>query len=154
MYDLVNNISSVGYKVNKDVFDFLTVYGFEYELLMDSKDKHPLMDKEKLTKIEHLELSSYLSKLGLQENILGLADVLLNIHEFFIPVRVDPFGRLYCISEYLNYQSTELAKSLLLFSKGEKLDKSDKVGISYLKAYGANCFGNKLDKKSWNDRIK
>ena len=106
------------------------------------------MNKEKLSKIEHIELSSYLSKLELQENILGLADVLLNVHEFFIPVRVDFTGRLYCISEYLNYQSSELAKALLLFSNSERLDKCDKIAINYLKAYGANCFGNKLDKKS------
>jgi len=55
-------------------------------------------------------------------------------------------GRIYCSSEYLNYQSTELAKSLLLFSKGEKILKNDLNSINYLKGYGANCFG--LDKLS------
>jgi DNA-directed RNA polymerase len=55
---------------------------------------------------------------------------------------------MYCISEYLTYQSNELAKSLLLFSNGEKLIKTDIRAINYFKAYGANCFGNKLDKKS------
>jgi DNA-directed RNA polymerase len=91
---------------------------------------------------------SYQSKLELQENILGIANVYSKLHEFFIPVRLDNRGRMYCMSEYLNYQSNELAKSILLFSKGEKLMKTDTRGIHYFKAYGANCYGNKLDKKS------
>jgi DNA-directed RNA polymerase len=57
-------------------------------------------------------------------------------------------GRVNCISQYLNYQSTELAKALLLFSKGERIMKNDRNAISFFKAYGANCYGNKLDKKS------
>lgn len=61
-------------------------------------------------------------------------------------------GRLYCIVEYLNYQNIELAKSLLEFSVGEKvyLNKSSSFGndaIKNLKLFGANCYGNKLDKK-------
>lgn len=103
--------------------------------------------------MEYIELSSYLSKIYLQENILGLAAVYSNTHEFFLPVRVDFTGRLYCISEYLTYQSSELAKSLLIFSKSEKVYKADITAINYLKAYGANCFGNKLDKKCLKDRI-
>jgi len=75
-----------------------------------------------------------------------------------LPVRLDYRGRLYCIVEYLNYQNIELAKSLLEFSVGEKvyLNKSSAFGndaINYLKIFGANCYGNKLDKKSFNDRI-
>lgn len=104
--------------------------------------------------MEYIELSSYLSKLDFQENILGVAEVFSNTREFFIPVRIDFRGRLYCISEYLNYQSSELAKSLLIFSRPEKPYKGDRKAIGYLKAFGANCYGNKLDKKSWKDRIK
>jgi hypothetical protein len=80
MYYLVNNISSVGYKVNKDVYNFLTVYGMRYNLLMNSENKHPLMSKQNFTKVEHIELSSYLSKMELQENILGTAEVFSNVH--------------------------------------------------------------------------
>ena len=154
VYDLVNNMSSVGYKINKDVFNFIKTYGIKYGLVDDKNIKHPLYDKSKLTYSEHKQLESYLSKLELQENILGLANVFANVHEFYIPVRLDFRGRMNCMSEYLNYQSHELAKSLLLFSKPEKIIKTDIKAISYLKAYGANCYGNKLDKKSWNDRIK
>ena len=41
--------------------------------------------------------------------------------EFYIPTRIDNRGRLYANTDYLNYQSSELAKSLLLFSEGEKI---------------------------------
>jgi len=58
------------------------------------------------------------------------------------------------MTEYLNYQGSELAKSLLLFSKGEKVYKTDIESINFLKIFGANCFGNKLDKASFLDRIK
>jgi DNA-directed RNA polymerase len=51
------------------------------------------------------------------------------------------------MSEYLNYQGIELAKSLLLFSIEEKVYLNDEIAINYLKIYGANCFGNKVEKK-------
>lgn len=74
--------------------------------------------------------------------------------EIFIPIRKDYIGRIYCESEYLNYQGTDLAKSLLLFSKGEKILKSDNDSINYLKIFGANGYGNKLDKKYFYEIIK
>ena len=61
-------------------------------------------------------------------------------------------GRIYCEASYLNYQSTELAKSLLLFSKGEIIYKCDEQSIAFLKRFGANCYGQ--DKKSYKDRIE
>ena len=152
VYDLVNNMNSVGYKINKDVLNFLDNYGVEYDLILHKES--PLLNKPNLRKMEKIQLESYQNKVELQENILGLARVYSQIHEFYLPVRIDFRGRMYCISEYLNYQSTELAKSLLLYSNPEKIKKTDSIAISYLKAFGANCFGNKLDKKSWNERTK
>lgn len=67
----------------------------------------------------NIELYSFSSKKDLQDNILSIADMYSNVHELFLPTRLDSIGRLLCISKCLNYQSTELAKSLLLFSKGE-----------------------------------
>jgi len=67
---------------------------------------------------------------------------------------MDYRGRIYCESDYLNYQGTELAKSLLLFARGEKILKCDENSINYLKIFGANCYGNKIDKLSFSERIK
>jgi DNA-directed RNA polymerase len=118
--------------------------------MLDNEEK-----KVKLLKWEKIELEKFLSKKLVEQNIIGLADIFVDIPEIFIPIRMDYRGRIwiYCEPEYLNYQSTDLAKSLLLFAKGDKILKSDIYSINYLKIFGANCYGNKLDKKSFEDRI-
>lgn len=96
-------------------------------------------------------------KCFVDENILRFANTYSNVKEFFIPTRIDYRGRIYYNTSYLNYQGTELAKALffinLMFSKGEKIDVKNQHSANYLKFYGANCFGNKLNKKSAKDRI-
>lgn len=158
IFDLVNNISSVAYKINTQVLDFIFEKGLDFDLFIDPNFIHPLQIKKekgnKLTLLETKKLASFLSRKQLEMNILGLALIFKNVSEFFIPVRLDNRGRLYCMVDYLNYQSIELAKALLLFSKGEKIYKSDKKSIDYLKIFGANCFGNGIDKKSYLDRVE
>jgi len=145
---MVNNLNSVPYKINTELLEFIEQYNDLFNLLLEDPNINKIIIKSKLTKPEYKRLESYLSKLELEENVLGLARVFSNLPEFYIPGRIDNRGRWYCISQYLNYQSNELAKALLLFARGEKLMKDDKIGISYFKAYGANCYGNKLDRKS------
>ena len=155
IYKLVNNINSVGFKINIDVLNFINTYRYEYDLIDSDKENYEnLLAKPKLNESEYILLESFLSKKVQDNNILGIAKTYSHIHEFYLPVRLDFRGRLNCTSEYLNYQGNELAKALLLFSKPEKIYKTDKIAIYFLKSYGANCFGNKLDKKSWNERVK
>ena len=93
VYDLVNNINSVAFKINTDVFNFISVYGTRYDLVIDFSYVHPLSTKEKLTKQEFIDLSSFLSKKNLQDNILSIADIFSNVAEFFLPTRLDFRGR-------------------------------------------------------------
>lgn len=74
IYNIVNRVSSVGYKINKDVFDFILEHGKDYlkEEIIDINYKNPLLEKTKLTQGEKTELDSFLSKKELKENILGL----------------------------------------------------------------------------------
>src|ERR1700730_9787224 len=152
IYDMVNNINSVAYKINTLVLDFILNNYKKYNLLIDLDFEHPLTLKTKLNYKEKIELESFFSKRDLEQNILGLGNIFRNVPKFYLPIRLDFRGRINCVSEYLNYQGTELAKSLLLFSKAEKVKKTDIISINYLKIFGANCFG--LDKLSFNDRIK
>lgn len=153
IYNIVNNTSSIGYKINKVVLDFILNHSKDClkDVIIDVDYKHPLLEKKKLTINQKRELESFFSKKELQENILGLATVFYNIPSFYIPIQLDFRGRFYCIPEYLNYQSNFLAKSLLLYSKPGIINKNDKQAIDYLKIYGANCYG--LDKKSAIERL-
>jgi hypothetical protein len=153
IYDTINNLSSIGYKINKDVYNFILENNDKYKLTLINS-KHKLEDKkEKLGKYQLNELTAFKSKRFVDESILNIADCYKDVNEFFIPVRIDYRGRVYCNTSYLNYQGTELAKSLLMFSKGEKIDGNNYMTIDYLKIYGANCFGNKLNKESATNRI-
>jgi len=152
IYDMVNNINSVAYKINTLVLDFILNNYKKYNLLIDLDFEHPLTLKTKLNYKEKIELESFFSKRDLEQNILGLGNIFRNVPKFYLPIRLDFRGRINCVSEYLNYQGTELAKSLLLFSKPDKVKKTDIISINYLKIFWANCFG--LDKLSFNDRIK
>jgi DNA-directed RNA polymerase len=151
---LVNNISSVSYKINREVLDFILSNNDEYNFITDPKYVHPLSLKNKLTKKDKTKLESFNSTRSLEQNIIGLALAYSNVPYFYIPIRLDSRGRLYCQPQYLNYQSTELAKSLLLFAKPDKIYKTDKDAINYLKIYGANCFGHSLSKASFKERIQ
>nr|YP_010697841.1 hypothetical protein P1S03_mgp04 [Porodaedalea chrysoloma]WCF76802.1 hypothetical protein [Porodaedalea chrysoloma] len=154
IYDMVNNISSVAFSINQKVLDFILKNYKKYNLIIDPDFVHDLNNKTKLSIQESKELESFNSIKRLESNILGLANIFRNVSKFYIPVRLDYRGRIYCSSEYLNYQSVELAKALLQFAEGDKVFLTDTLSINYLKIFGANCFGNKIDKLSFLDRIK
>lgn len=154
IFDMVNSVNSVQFKINNNVLDFILANNQLFNFFTDSNYIHPLtLKSSKLTKAEGLELEQFYSKRFTEQNILGLAILYSAVPTFYLPVRLDYRGRLYCIVEYLNYQGSELAKSLLEFSEGERVELSDKNSIDYLKIFGANCYGNKLDKTSFNNRI-
>lgn len=151
IYDVINKLNSVGYKINTEVLNFINTNSNYYkETLLN---ENPLYKKSKLTKTEKNMLQRHVSKLELQNHILSIASLFSNIPEFFFINRIDNRGRLYCVTEYLNYQSTELAKGLLLFSKPNPIYRfGNEIALIYFKAYGGNCFGNKIDKLSIKDK--
>lgn len=150
IFKTVNSLSSVSYKINQEVLEFILKRGLDLNLIYNPTQDLNLKPK---TVTEKKDLMSLISKIRVEQNILGIASFLKDIPEFYIPVRLDYRGRVYCMTDFLNYQSSELAKSLLLFSKGEKVYKSDLNSIKFLKIFGANCYGNGFDKKSYKDRI-
>ena len=104
IYDMVNNISCVPYKINKELLEYILIN--KHGLLIDSDAPIIYENIEKINKYQQTKYSSYLSKLNLQETILGLADFYQNFSKIYFPLRMDNRGRIYCSNSYLNYQSS------------------------------------------------
>lgn len=100
------------------------------------------------------ELRSLSSKRSLESSILNIANTYSNAERIYFPVRLDQTTRLYCTPEYFNYQSTDLAKGLLSFSKPGIIYKHDIEAIHYFKSFGAILFDSNLSKKSLINRVK
>ena len=154
IYKTVNNMSSTPFKVNKDLLDYLLRYNSEHQLLTSPDFVHKYEMVKSRTKSQEKEYQSFLSKKILQEFVINIAQTYSNVSEIYFPVKLDNRGRIYTIPSYFNYQSTELAKALISFAVPGIIHRNDNIAIEYLKAYGANCFGNGLDKKSYSKKLE
>lgn len=138
IYNMINNISCIPYKINKELLDFILTS--KHDLLIYPNEPSKYENIENKTKYQQGKHKSHISKLNLQETIIGLAEFYKNFPAIYFPVRMDQRGRVYCSNTYLNYQSSELAKALLLFSVPGEIDKNDTNSIKFLEYYGVNCF--------------
>ena len=150
VYHMVNNVGSTPYKINTELFEYISTN--KHDLLLDPNKPIIYEDIIKKTPHQKRKYSSEISKLSLQETILGLAEFYKNFSDIYFPVRLDIRGRVYCTSTYLTYQSSELSKALLLFSTPGIINKKDLTSIKYLEFYGVNCFGK--DKMSDSAKSK
>lgn len=154
--DMVNKMNSIAFKINVDVLKFIVINNDKYNFYVNPDYVHPLEieEKDKLSTKKKNILLKFKSIRFLEQNILSLAFIYKDIPKIYLPIKLDYRGRIYCVTEFLNYQGSELAKGLLKFAVEEKVNIDDKWAINYLKIYGANNYGNKLNKKSLKDRIK
>jgi DNA-directed RNA polymerase len=150
VFKAINNIAQCPFTINTQVLNFILKKGYDLGILLGDK-KHKFEDIENKTYYQKTVYESYKSQLFNQTITLELALLYQYTHQIFFPIRIDQRGRIYCQSSYLNYQSTDLAKSLLLFAKPAFINTKDETSIEYLKIYGANCFG--LDKNSINEKL-
>jgi hypothetical protein len=193
IYEQINHMSCVPFKINKNVLNFVLKYGEQMGLIKGSLHKKTLemnaleTPKEKKDFFSKLpsevkqDMLAHNSQYYQEKNILGIAKLYSNVDRFYFPLFYDWRGRIYNDCSYLNYQSSSLAKALLMFADGKSMKVINKfdlpnslefIGLPdlgfksdfWLKIYGANCFGNgngdeknlnnlKLDKLPYKDRI-
>lgn len=152
--DLVNGMSKVPYKINREVLDFVYEYGIEKEILVESREEiRSYLDDNKETN-KTKQFKSLVSQYLHQKNVLSIAEVYSNVEKLYFPISLDFRGRIYCNTDYFGYQSDDLSKGLISFANPGYLTKLDHDAIKYFKGYGANMFGNSLNKKSLNYRCK
>jgi DNA-directed RNA polymerase len=154
MYHMINGVSSTPFCINTELLDYLNEFGRMNNLLV--KDPRigltdnvitSMRNNRKKSAVYKDYVSNY-SKYSLQSHILSIATIYRNYDKIYFPIRLDSRGRIYCTPVYLNYQGTELAKALLNFGNKSKLYLDDDNSLDYLYSYGANCYGNGVDKQS------
>lgn len=151
-YNNLNKINSVGFKINNDLFNFLVEYS--HKLLLSSEHPFDGKDLKTLSKKELKDYKGYKSKVLSQEVVMEIASFYKDFDVIYLPVKIDFRGRLNCVPAFFNYQSSELSRALLLFSSGGIIHKGDLDSIKYIKVYGANSFGNDLDKKAIKGKVE
>lgn len=129
LYQVINRLQAVGFKINKPLLNLLVSLNWSDLVCNDIMN----------------------DKYYLERNILTMASLFENIDKFYIPLFMDWRGRIYTDTDYLTFQGTELARALLLFEKGTVLNRNDD-GFLYFKIHGANCYG--LNNLSFKDRIE
>ena len=152
IYSVVNSMARCPYKINTDVLNFLQTNGKMFNILIDD-NKITKDCIENSSDYKKKELRKLKSQKHLKLTILELAFIYKDMNSIYFPLRLDNRGRVYCESHYLNYQGSDLAKSLLSFAIPGFILRDDNNAIECLKLYGANCFGNNLDKKSYNATV-
>ena len=61
--------------------------------------------------------------------------------EFYIPLYIDWRSRIYCYSNYLSYQGTSLAKTLIINSNKTIINKTGFIGVQL---YASELYGHKM----------
>jgi len=134
----VNKLTKVGWKINHKVYEQLLRY--------ESKiaNSYNLFDASEIDNnrsyIEELNKSAE-SKKFLMKSILGKAKKLKDLNQFYQYIDIDYRGRVYYTEPYMNFQSIDFAKGMMLFKEGYKLTQSGQwwlavfTATSYNKSY-------------------
>ena len=153
MYVSVNNVQRVAWCINEQVLDVArnmweTGQLLDYaEVPMQPRleDGHERPDelrtwKFKQRKIRAINEANRTKRL-IHMKLLHLGRKYKEWDSVYFPCRVDYRGRLYYMPAYLHPQGCDLAKSLLLFKKGEQV--MDEDDIERLLVHGAKAWGVK-----------
>ena len=155
---LINGLSKVPYRINTDTLEYIKLYGLEKDIILnDSDDKLQKFIQSPYNSFNKDERSLYrslYSRILLEKNILSIADCFSSVDNIYFPVRLDQRTRIYCETDYFDYQKNDLAKGLISFVIPGIIKKIDKEVIKYFKGYGANMFGDGLDKRALNYKAR
>lgn len=152
LYSVVNKLMKTAFKINEDLLDYLIRYNHVHKLLIDGDP--PFSDVTKRNKYQDKKYQQFMSDKMLQEYIIRIASTFRKVPEIYFPIMLDNRGRLYPRTSYLNYQGSELAKALLTFAHYDIINRNDKESFEYLIAYGATCYGNGLERRSYKIRVE
>lgn len=112
------------FKINNDLLNYLLDYNHIYKLLIYVDYEHELENIQS-NKFKEIKYQKYKPLKSLQQYILLLYQLYKDIPEIHFPFKLDNRGRIYPYTVYFHYQANELAKSLILFARGDIVIRSD-----------------------------
>lgn len=164
IYETLNFLSSIPWKINKDILDIIEEawslggdlaeipskhnYVAPSEEIPNWEKPEKKLERKKLVKKleqKNKDLHSLRCDFALK---IAVAKEFLN-ETLYFPHSLDFRGRAYPIPPHLNHISSDLCRGLLIFAEGKPLGKN---GLDWLKVQASNLFGN--DKCSFEERIK
>jgi DNA-directed RNA polymerase len=167
VYDALNRIQSVGWRINRPVFELMReVWDGDGRLgglpprddaplppIMWAEDETPDPEvlrvwKANASSIHEANGRSVSKRLAMQEKI-NTAEKFLDEPAIYFPHQLDFRGRVYPIAGALSPQGDDTAKACLQFANGERLGED---GAYWLAVHIANLFGE--DKISLDDRVR
>ena len=174
VFDAINALQNTAWQVNTDVLEVVQQL---WELnkpiagLPDREDKappafpYPELDK-KATRTEQQQaiirswkneaVATYKQNVQIRSvriltaQILSIATQFSKYNKIWFPYQLDFRGRMYPIPVLFQPQGNDLAKGLLRFGEGKRIENEE--NLDWLRVHGANCFG--VDKVSYQDRVK
>jgi len=158
----INYLSSIKYKINNKVLESIfklfeendnRIIGIiNIKIHPDTKECYNLYSKGDYAKLNDIlrHNSKFQNDSAILENALLFSKWSNeNDNAIYFPLFTDWRGRLFTNTGFFSYQKGELARSLILFKNGVKLNNQ---GLEALKIYTANCYG--LDKASIIKRLE
>lgn len=174
VYEAINHIQATAWQINSRVLKVvqdLWEIGSAVAELPDREDEalipYPYPEKdtktdsyteEEIEVIKKWKRETYeIHKRNVQKRsvrilvaqVLRIAEQFKKYEKIYFPYQMDFRGRLYPIPVLLQPQGSDLAKGLLRFAEGKKVDENS---IKWLQIHGANIFG--YDKESYQKRIE
>ena len=117
----INKLQQTPWRINEPVFNALKkAKGF----VSSCKEKDDMKELKRLSKI--IEWAFIKAK---AEEVIG--------NDFYQEVSVDYRGRVYIDEPFLNFQSSDLARGMMLFGEGKPMRREDTV---WLAIHTANCY--------------
>jgi DNA-directed RNA polymerase len=166
VYSAVNRLQQSAWKINDPVLEVLEQLWEQGSTLggLPSRDDTPLPAKpedigtnkesrrewkREASKV-HEANARNISKRMQAAGVLSLAKKFRSESAIYFPYELDFRGRVYAKPHWLNPQGNDLARGLLMASKGKPIGTPEAAG--WLAIHGANLFGE--DKVSHEERIK
>ena len=141
LFEVLNRLCMRPWRINQRV---LRMYNF---YLTDVSEDNP--HKHMRMAVEHDFEKTVFESLKLRSKFISMVAGMFKDKPFYQMYNLDFRGRIYPTTAYLNEQSSEDAKALLLFHEGKVLTEE---GARWLMIHGANCLG--LDNLPLNARVE